>query len=115
MRLGSVLVVVVLHLAWIVLSSSTKIIQVNVKSNEKENYLGRVRVYFSKASSDGSCAEPRSACDDSQQTAQVFGVDADNIRYGDHVIVNETTLGYPMWSLNELPMDVYCVQAELGT
>ena len=54
--------------------------------------LGRVRVYLST-----SCdtAPPRAQCSDSQETAQVFGVDVPDggLRPGGTVAIDASTLG----------------------
>eukprot|EP00971_Amphidinium_carterae_P312200 6205411-Amphidinium_carterae.1 len=90
--------------------------------------LGRVRVYIST-----SCdtAGPRTACSDDQATSQVFGVDTPGVagleqvsdaafeftpglKPGESVLITDETLGYPRWSLTDLPAsDSYCFQAEL--
>ena len=75
---------------------------------------GRVRLYFSRVPEDGDCtkiSEPRSSCDDTQNTSQVFGVDAE--KGGVAVAVNDSTLGYPLYSLNDLTPGLYCIQADL--
>lgn len=68
---------------------------------------GRVRVYLSE-SCDG---EPRTSCSDDQDTSQVFGVDWYDETAS--VVINASTLGYPVWSLSELDLGKYCAQAEL--
>ena len=75
---------------------------------------GRVRLYFSQAREDGSCdtmSEPRSSCDDTQNTTQVFG--ADVFEQDKSVDFNDTVLGYPLSSLSLIPPGQYCVQADL--
>ena len=62
---------------------------------------GRVRLYFSQAQEDGSCdtiSEPRSSCDDTQNTTQVFGADVSEQDSSVHF--NDTVLGYPLSSLS---------------
>ena len=75
---------------------------------------GRVRLYFSQAQEDGSCdtiSEPRSSCDDTQNTTQVFG--ADVYEKDTFVQFDDTVLGYPLSSLQDIPSGQYCVQADL--
>eukprot|EP00939_MAST-03C_sp_MAST-3C-sp1_P003776 g3776.t1 len=56
---------------------------------------------------------PRKSVGDSQETAQVFGVDVNNLRAGESVTITGDTLGYPILSLSDLDNDSYCVQADL--
>ena len=71
---------------------------------EEEMKNGRVRLYFAQAQEDGSCdriSEPRSSCDDTQNTTQVFG--ADVFEQDKSVDFNDTVLGYPLSSLSLIP------------
>jgi hypothetical protein len=45
---------------------------------------------------------------------QFFGVDFENLRPGQEVVVDGTTLGYPMNSLKEIPPGEYYIQAVLN-
>eukprot|EP00940_MAST-03C_sp_MAST-3C-sp2_P001487 g1487.t1 len=88
--------------------------RVVVEHQQSEPILGRVRVFFlKKDEKDCALVSPRLGADDSQDTAQVFGIDANNVKTGGYVVVDEKTLGYPMWSLADISEGRYCVQADL--
>jgi hypothetical protein len=81
---------------------------------ERGRELGRVRVYLSTRCSDAD-PPPRAQCSDDQDTAQVFGVNTDvgGMPPGGSVVVDASTLGYPVTSLESVPDGTYCAQAEL--
>jgi len=88
--------------------------RVVVEHQQSEPILGRVRLYFSrKDGKDCALVSPRLGADDSQDTAQVFGIDVNNVTTGGYVVVDEKTLGYPIWSLADISAGQYCVQADL--
>src|SRR5262245_16036796 len=70
---------------------------------------GRVLVMLSTSDRQ----EPRFQVSDSDQTAQIFGVDVDGLRPGVDATVGETTLGYPIASLSDVPPGEYWVQGLL--
>lgn len=63
-------------------------------------------------STDGS-KEPRMQLNDSVQTQQVFGIDVNELKPGEHATIDETTFGYPVRSLAQIPSGEYWVQAVL--
>ena len=80
----------------------------------EETVLGRVRLYLS-TDCDEKSLPPRAQCSDDQSTSQVFGIDTPDtgLKPGEHVIVDDTTRGYPRHGIRKLPAGAYCVQAEL--
>eukprot|EP00971_Amphidinium_carterae_P193978 3848757-Amphidinium_carterae.1 len=120
----------------IVLSAlGTPVVRVKLPGTAPTAALGRVRVYISTAC---DTAGPRATCSDDQTTSQVFGVDTPGVadtrpkqvsdaafeflgardalglKPGESVLITNQTLGYPRWSLTDLPArDSYCFQAEL--
>jgi hypothetical protein len=63
-------------------------------------------------STDGS-AEPRMQINDTPNTQMVFGVDVEDLRPEQPVVIDEYALGYPVRSLAELKPGRYFVQALL--
>lgn len=57
--------------------------------------------------------EPRTMANDFDNTAQVFGVDVDQLAPGSPAIISEATLGYPVEQLGALPPGDYWVQGLL--
>jgi len=70
---------------------------------------GRMLVVLSTSDSQ----EPRFQLSDNDRTAQIFGVDVDGLKPGTEVSVGDTTLGYPINSLNDVPPGEYWVQGLL--
>src|SRR5262245_12869926 len=64
---------------------------------------GRVLVMLSTSDRQ----EPRFQVSDSDQTAQIFGVDVDGLRPGVDATVGETTPGNPIASLSDVPPGEY--------
>jgi hypothetical protein len=58
-------------------------------------------------------AEPRLQIDDSPRTQMVFGMDVDQMRPGQAVMVDESAFGYPVRSLRDVPAGEYYVQVVL--
>jgi hypothetical protein len=70
---------------------------------------GRVLVMLSASDRQ----EPRLQVGDSDQTAQIFGVDVEGLRPGVEAAVGDTTLGYPIASLDDVPPGEYWIQGLL--
>ncbi|MAG56695.1 MAG: hypothetical protein CMJ83_10430 [Planctomycetes bacterium] len=70
---------------------------------------GRVLVMFST----DFMVEPRFKVGDGQETAQVFGIDANGLRPGEPAVFDGSVLGYPIRSLTDVPPGEYFVQALL--
>ena len=89
-------------------------IRVTLPASHHGPALGRVRVYLS-TSCGPNAAPPSQQSSDDQDTSQVFGVDtpAGGLLPGGSVKIDGNTLGYPRWSLGEVPNGKYCIQAEL--
>lgn len=58
-------------------------------------------------------AEPRLQIDDSPRTQMVFGMDVDQVRPGQAVVVGESALGYPVRNLRDVPAGEYYAQVVL--
>jgi hypothetical protein len=59
-------------------------------------------------------SEPRFQIDGSLQTQLVFGVDVEDIKPGDDMIVDESAFGFPKRTLRDIPAGEYYVQALLN-
>ncbi len=70
---------------------------------------GHLLVVFSKHSEPD--AEPRDQVQEQYDSAQAFGVDVTELKPGGSVTIDNSTAGYPMRHLGELPPDSYFVQA----
>jgi hypothetical protein len=57
--------------------------------------------------------EPRMQINDSPQTQMIFGMDVDGMRPGQPVIVDDSTFGYPVRYLHDVPPGEYNVQVVL--
>jgi hypothetical protein len=70
---------------------------------------GRVLLFIS----DDGRTEPRTQSDQyrANTTRPIFGVDVDGLNPGQDVVIDETTFGWPVRSLRELPAGEYWVQA----
>ena len=89
-------------------------LRVTLPSSYKGPAVGRVRLFLS-TSCEPNAAPPSAQCSDDQDTSQVFGVDTPpgGLLPGQSVVIDEKTLGYPRWSLGDVPSSKYCIQAEL--
>src|SRR5450631_4263656 len=58
--------------------------------------------------------EPRFQIGEGLETQQIFGVDAEDLAPGKAIAMDDTTLGYPRASLNDVPAGDYYVQALLN-
>jgi hypothetical protein len=58
-------------------------------------------------------AEPRLQIDDSPRTQMVFGMDVDQVRPGQAIVVGESALGYPVRNLRDVPAGEYYAQVVL--
>jgi hypothetical protein len=63
-------------------------------------------------STDGR-TEPRQQVNDSNRTAQVFGVDVEGLKPGQDAVIDAAVLGYPVGSLKDIKPGEYYVQALL--
>jgi len=72
-----------------------------------EKLTGHLIVIISKDASD----EPRFQFHGTYDSQQGFGVDAENLSPGATIVVDDTTVGYPLRHLGELPPGDYRVQA----
>lgn len=70
---------------------------------------GHLIVVFSKRSKGED--EPRHQVQEQYDSAQAFGVDVEGLRPGGTVIINNTTAGYPLRHLADVPSGEYFVQA----
>ena len=59
-------------------------------------------------------SEPRFQISDGLSTQLVFGIDVDDIKPGQEIIIDETAFGFPKRSLNDIPAGEYFVQALLN-
>lgn len=84
--------------------------KITVKLPANADARGRVRVYLQRHND----TQPMDGSADTQDTNQVFGVDALPFPSGGAVVIDATTLGYPLESLADLPAGDYYVQAELA-
>jgi len=71
------------------------------------NITGRAFLFVSTDPDD----EPRSLIGDGVDTQQLFGVDVADMRAGDTAVIDASTLGYPLLSLDKVPPGAYRVQA----
>ncbi len=78
-------------------------------SQSKTPLDGRVLLMLAKTDK----SEPRFQVSDAVETAQLFGVDANNLKPGQAVVVDGNAFGYPKQSLRELTPGDYYVQAVL--
>jgi hypothetical protein len=58
----------------------------------------------------GGAAEPRFELSENYESAQGFGVDADNLAPGKPIVIDDKTIGYPLENLKALPAGDYMVQ-----
>ncbi len=70
---------------------------------------GRLLVMLSTDDKD----EPRLQINDGPKTQQIFGIDLDALAPDQEVVIDETTRGYPLESLRQVPAGRYRVQALL--
>ena len=56
-------------------------------------------------------SEPRMQMEETYQSAQAFGVDAENLPAGQPIVVDAKTFGYPIRSLANVPPGDYSIQA----
>jgi len=68
---------------------------------------GRVLLMLSRT----AVPEPRFQVNDGLDSAQIFGVDAENLKPGEPALIDASTLGYPSESLADMPAGDYYVQA----
>src|SRR5262245_20431233 len=71
---------------------------------------GRVLVIIAK----GEIGEPRLRASSFAGSTSFFGVDVGGLKPGESVTIDESTIGYPLRSLRELPAGDYSVQAVLN-
>ncbi len=71
---------------------------------------GRAYVLITTDSGD-SGHEPRSAADDFTASIPLFATDVEGLAPGSAAIISDTTLGYPVTSLRDIPAGDYYVQA----
>jgi len=71
---------------------------------------GRVLLVIAKKAD----PEPRMQVGEALDTAQIFGVDAENLAPGQAAVLDETAPGYPRTSLRDVPDGEYYVQAVLS-
>ena len=73
---------------------------------------GHLLVVFAKHS-DGD-EEPRDQVQEQYNSAEAFGVDVENLKPGGTVTINNTTAGYPLRHLADVPAGSYSVQSVLN-
>jgi hypothetical protein len=61
-----------------------------------------------------SATEPRFQISEIYKSAQAFGLDVENLAPGKPIVIDETTVGYPLQHLSDLPEDDYYVQGVLN-
>ncbi len=71
---------------------------------------GRVFLVFSRSAT----PEPRFDAQSFEQSAPLFGIDVDALRPGEPAVIDDSTLGYPIASIRDLPAGDYWVQAILN-
>lgn len=76
-------------------------------SAHSEPITGRVFVLITR----NVASEPRLQVGNWADSAPFFGVDVDQLKPGDAAIIDAQTLGYPLRSLQDLPLGDYYVQA----
>lgn len=85
-------------------------VEISVDPNLKTTDLqGRLLVILST----DSTAEPRFQVNDGLRSQQIFGLDVNSWRSPAQIKLNESVLGYPLASLNEIPAGTYWAQAVL--
>jgi len=85
-------------------------IEVNVPSTAPLN--GHLILVIAKLPKPGEEAEePRNQLHETYTSAQGFGVDADNVAPNTPLVINASTIGYPLPNLATLPAGDYLVQA----
>jgi hypothetical protein len=70
------------------------------------------RVLFLLSNDPGT--EPRMQIDDTPRSQMVFGKTVDNLKPGENVAMDETSAGYPVRSIKDVPPGNYTVQAMLN-
>jgi len=60
-------------------------------------------------------AEPRFQIRDDGKTQLIYGIDVENMKSGDEVLIDGSVFGFPIHSLNDIPAREYYVQALLHT
>jgi hypothetical protein len=80
-----------------------------LREQNAEPLDGRILLLLS---TDGS-AEPRTQINDSPRTQMIFGLDVDDLKPGQSVIVNDAAYGYPIRHLHDVPPGEYFVQVVL--
>ena len=68
---------------------------------------GRVLVMVSN----DSTKEPRFQISEDQQTQLVFGIDVNNFKPGEKILIGEDATGYPLETISDIPAGTYWVQA----
>jgi hypothetical protein len=79
-------------------------------SVHEEAITGRVFVMVTRDEK----REPRLQAGSWMRSVPFFGLDVENFEPGDSVVIDETTLGYPLKSLSDIPAGDYYVQALLN-
>jgi len=74
-----------------------------------ESFDGRMLLMIS----DQENGEPRFQVSDGDNTAQLFGIDVNELKPGDKAVIDAEVFGFPMESLSEIPVGDYFVQALL--
>jgi hypothetical protein len=87
--------------------AATRFVVTFGSSIESKPIDGRLIVIVAKEAS----PEPRFRVSDNDDTAQIFGIDVEGWKPASPAVVDNTTLGYPMRSLSDLPAGDYVVQA----
>jgi hypothetical protein len=77
-----------------------------------DSLTGHLMVVFATHSSEDE--EPRDQVQEQYTSAQAFGVDVSNLKPGATVTIDDTTAGYPLRHLREVPAGHYFVQSVLN-
>ncbi|MBI4500901.1 MAG: hypothetical protein HY700_07035 [Gemmatimonadetes bacterium] len=77
------------------------------ESVRREPITGRVLLMISR----DSTPEPRLQAGAWERSVPFFGTDAENWRAGDRIVIDGSTIGYPVEALGEIPAGDYHVQA----
>ncbi len=79
-------------------------------SNQSEALTGHLILCIAK----GSTEEPRFQISETYDSAQAFGVDVENLVPGKPIVIDSTTVGYPLEHPSDLPPGEYFVQGVLN-
>lgn len=81
---------------------------VSYQSDKSDQPLdGRMLLLLSKNDE----KEPRFQIDDGPKTQLVFGLDVENLKSGEQVVIDSKAFGYPIENINDVPPGAYFVQA----